>query len=411
MRLLIVTQYFWPENFKINDLAYKLAQRGHQITVLTGFPEYPSRSFFKDFYHKPSLFANNKGINIIRIPTLSRGKSNVALFLNYLSFVISASSIGLLRLRSCKFDVIFSYLPSPITSSLPAILISKIKKVPLIFWVFDLWPESIKINNNSHPSFIFYLLIKLVVYIYKNSDLILAPSKGFVTYIKKITRTPVLFLPVWSNINSKIKSKISKRLIPLKTGSFDIMFTGNIGEAQDFPAILDAAELLKSHSNIRWLIVGNGRMFQIISDSIKKRHLENNIILCGHHPEEMMPAFFKLAKVLLVTLRNEPIFSVTVPGKLQSYFEAKKPVVGMINGECNRIILESKAGLTCPASDSRALATIILKMSKMSSKKLQSFGNNGFMHNQQEYNQAILIDKIEKFLKNATLKKFKHAEF
>jgi glycosyltransferase involved in cell wall biosynthesis len=189
------------------------------------------------------------------------------------------------------------------------------------------------------------------------------------------------------------------------------VFTGNIGEAQDFPAILDAAELLKSYSNIRWLIVGSGRMHQTVSDSIKKRHLENNIILCGHYPEEMMPAFFKLAKVLLVTLRNEPIFSATVPGKLQSYFEAKKPVVGMINGECSRIIFESKAGLTCPAGDSRALAKIILKMSMMSSKKLQSFGNNGFMHNQREYNQAILVDKIEKLLKNATLRKFKHAKF
>ena len=216
MRLLIVTQYFWPENFKINDLAYKLAQRGNQITVLTGFPEYPSRCFFKTFYHKPSLFANNKGINIIRIPTLSRGKSIVSLILNFLSFLISASFIGLLRLRSCKFDVIFSYLPSPITSSLPAILISKIKKVPLIIWVFDLWPESTKTNNNSYPSFIFYLLTKLVVYIYNNSDLILVPSKGFVTYIKKITRTPVLFFPVWSNINSKKKKQDTKAINSIK---------------------------------------------------------------------------------------------------------------------------------------------------------------------------------------------------
>ena len=140
-------------------------------------------------------------------------------------------------------------------------------------------------------------------------------------------------------------------------------------------------------------------MLQTTSDSIKKRHLENNIILCGHYSEEMMPMFFKIAKVLLVSLRNEQIFSVTIPGKLQTYFEAKKPVVGMVNGECSRIINESKAGLTCPAGDSRALAKIILKMSKMSSKKLQCFGNNGFIYNQRKYNQVLLIDKLEKYLK------------
>ncbi len=144
MRILIVTQYFWPENFRINDLASEFCSRGHHVTVLTGYPNYPSGMVFSEFRSNPSAFENFEGVNVLRVPIISRGKSGLKLILNYLSFVLSATVFGALRLRRQRFDVVFVFEPSPITVGLPAIFLSYIKKVPLAFWVLDLWPETLE---------------------------------------------------------------------------------------------------------------------------------------------------------------------------------------------------------------------------------------------------------------------------
>ena len=184
------------------------------------------------------------------------------------------------------------------------------------------------------------------------------------------------------------------------------MFAGNLGEAQDFPAILNAIEILKSNTRIRWLIVGDGRMKSWITKEISKRNLQKNIFLLGSYPVSRMPSFYKHADALLVSLKDEFIFSLTIPGKIQSYLASGKPILGMLNGSGAEIIRDAKAGFTCPAGESDNLAKIVLKMCSLSSKERLELGKNGIVFGESEFNRDVLIDKLEFFFDNVSLKNF-----
>jgi len=178
VRILVVTQYFWPENFRINDLVSGFCDFDHEVTILTGYPNYPSGVVFPEFRLNPSAFAKFESANVVRVPVISRGKGGLRLILNYVSFVISAIALGVWRLRGQKFDVIFVFEPSPITVGLPAVFLSYIKRTPLAFWVLDLWPETLEAIGVVRSRYILKAIGSLVTFIYNRSDLILAQSKS-----------------------------------------------------------------------------------------------------------------------------------------------------------------------------------------------------------------------------------------
>ena len=284
MRLLVVSQYFWPENFKINDLTSELLDRGHEVTILTGLPNYPKGYIFKQFIENKLFYSNFRGAKIIRVPIISRGSNKFTLVLNYLSFAISGSLIGLWKLRGLKFDAIINFAPSPITAAFPGISMRWFKRTPLILWILDLWPETLRAVGAIHSDFILSIIGKVVQFIYKNCDLILVQSKKFVAKVKILdgTKTKVVYFPSWAEELPNKKS--TKSLKNVDSKFFNIMFTGNIGEAQDFESIIDAAEILRKERKIRWLIVGDGRFANSVKKEIKKRNLENTIIMIGQNP-------------------------------------------------------------------------------------------------------------------------------
>ena len=315
MRLLVVSQYFWPENFRINDLVAELVRRGHQVTVLTGLPNYPDGKIFQQFRDDPDRFLNYEGAEVVRVPMTPRGQGGLRLMLNYLTFAVSASVIGLWKLRGREFDVIFTYQVSPVTVGLPAALMRAVKRAPMALWVLDLWPETLQaVGVVRHPAAL-RAVGKLVSFIYRRCDLILAQSKSFIPQIQKYARnsTRVMYFPSWAESVFDMPHAVPADEVPLKPGSFSVMFAGNIGDAQDFPAILAAAESLKPYSHIRWLIVGDGRMGRWVADEVKRRDLQECVLMLGRHPVERMPSFFKKANALLVSLKDEPIFSMTIP--------------------------------------------------------------------------------------------------
>ena len=397
MRILVVTQYFWPENFKINDLVNELVQRGHNVTVLTGVPNYPEGLVFQEFLNNPAHFSHYGGAEIVRVSLFPRGSSCKHLILNYLSFVFSASFQGLWKLRGQHFDVIFANQLSPVTIGIPAAVMSFFKRAPLVLWVQDLWPESLQATSVVQSRTMLWIIGKLVSLIYNRCDLILAQSKSFIMHIQKYadSRIQVLYFPNWAESIYEVSNAIPAPEVPLKPESFDIMFAGNIGEAQDFPAILDAAEILKSELKIRWLIVGGGRMDDWVSSEIKKRNLHNSVLMLGQYPLDRMPSFFMHAKVLLVSLKDEVIFSMTIPSKLQTYLAAGKPLLGMINGEGAMVIKESASGVVCSAGDSNALADLVLKLSTISTEELEAMGKKGLEYSKQEFDRSNLISKLE----------------
>ncbi|MDG1096983.1 MAG: glycosyltransferase family 4 protein [Methylophilaceae bacterium] len=397
MRLLIVTQYFWPENFRINDLVSELIIRGHDVTILTGKPNYPDGKIFSDFIDRPGDFDCYKGAKIIRVPMLPRKVGNFSLILNYISFALSASTIGCWRLRNYKVDAIFAYEPSPITVGIPAVLLRSIKKAPLLFWVLDLWPETLEAIGVLRAKWGLNLIGKLVSCIYKHCDLILAQSKSF---IPKITNyagidIPVVYFPGWAEAVFEIKKPMPAPEVLLDSKSFNIVFTGNIGEAQDFPSILSAAELLKNHKNIRWLIIGDGRQAAWLKNQIQVRGLQRSVLMLGLYPIDRMPSFFAHADALLVTLKDEPIFSMTIPGKLQTYLSAGIPILGMLNGEGADVISSGNAGLCCSAGDYKALADSILRLSSLLPEERLRIGLNASVVSEKQFSRKNLIDQLE----------------
>lgn len=412
MRLLVVTQYFWPENFRINDLVGELVRRGHQVTVLTGLPNYPDGEIFSKFQENSALFSEYEGSSVIRVPMTARGKGGLQLMLNYLTFALSASVLGSWKLRGKSFDAIFAYEPSPITVGLPAALLRRIKNAPLAFWVLDLWPETLQAVGAVKSKNILRAVGKLVSFIYRHCDLILAQSRSFIPQIRKYSSkdSHIEYFPSWSDSDSPDKSTAKTEIIPIKPGSFNVMFAGNIGDAQDFPAILNAAESLKSGSSVRWLIVGDGRAAEWVKSEVKRRNLTESVLMLGRHPVEKMPSFFKHADALLVSLKDEPIFSMTIPGKLQSYLAAGIPVVAMLNGEGAEVVKRSGAGLACAAGDHESLAQAVLKLSRLSKEERETMGQNGITISKNEFDREKLISQLEFWLTNIKRNKILEAK-
>jgi colanic acid biosynthesis glycosyl transferase WcaI len=400
LNILIVSQYFWPENFRINDLAQELVARGHRVTVLTGVPNYPGGQIFDDFRRDPQTFSTYENVEVVRVPLFPRGSGAIRLLLNYISFSLFASTVGPWKLRGKKFDVVLTCQLSPVTVGLPGALMAWVKNAPMAMWVLDLWPDTLSaIGVVKSPSLLAYVG-KLVGFIYRRCDLILAQSKSFIPKIKYLAgpHIPVVYFPSWAEEIFKNGVTTPAPEVPFKQGSFNVMFAGNVGEAQDFNCILAAAELLKNHTNIRWLIVGDGRMTSWVQDQIKLRGLDDSVLLLGRYPVERMPDFFAHADAMLVTLADQEIFSMTIPGKLQSYLAAGVPIIAALNGEGAEVIRLANAGFTCPAGDSSELAEIVLKMSEISLTDRQAMGENGMKYSEREFDRHCVINMAENFL-------------
>ncbi|MBF0272974.1 MAG: glycosyltransferase family 4 protein [Magnetococcales bacterium] len=396
MKILIVSQYFWPENFKINDLTHELVQSGHQVTVLTGLPNYPEGTVFEAFKKNPQDFSRLHGAEILRVPLFPRGQNKISLIVNYISFVLTGCLMAPWLLRGRAFDVVFVFQLSPVTVGLPAILLAKLKRAPILFWVQDLWPETLSALGVVRSPALLGLVGRLVSFIYNRCELILEQSPGFESNIVKYCDDPgkIRYFPNWTEDVFTQSAVTPAPEITTPAGTFNILFAGNVGEAQDFPAILDAAERLKGHPEIRWLIVGDGRMLEWVRRETVKRGLESSFLLLGRFPLERMPSFYVHADALLVALKRDPVFALTIPNKVQSYLMSGIPLLGMLDGEGAAVIHAAKAGLTCPSGDGAGLVEAILKLSALDAASRKEMGANGRAYAQQEFNKKTLIERL-----------------
>lgn len=397
MNILIVSQYFYPENFRINDFAQEFQSRGHKVSVLTGTPNYPGGDFFEGYGIFDKYREIYKNTEIYRSPIIPRGSgSSIRLALNYFSFIIGGIFTSFFLLNK-KFDIIFVFEPSPITVCLPAIFIKKLKKVPICFWVLDLWPESVVSAGNLKTGIIPRMINPVVKFIYKHSDKILVSSKGFVNSIteKGINKNKVSFFPQWAETIFKPIEYKPYLLDAVPQNSFKIMFAGNIGEAQDFSSIIETARILKDKLNIQWVILGGGRKEEWVRSKIKEYKLEKTFHLLGSFPLEMMPAYYSQADCMLFSLKKEYIFSITIPAKVQTYLACAKPVVAMIDGEAAKLIDDAKAGLSGPSESPESLAKNIKTLSLLKPNELDKLGQNALAHYNKEFERSMLMDKME----------------
>lgn len=404
MKILIVSQYFWPENFRINDLATELASRGHEVTILTGLPNYPEGCIFEDFRKRPNDYANFGNVKIVRVPLAARRKGGLRLIINYFSFMLSASLIGPLKLVGKKFDAIFVYEPSPITVGIPAIVLKYLKKAPIAFWVLDLWPETLAAVGAVKSKPILRAVGWLVRFIYSQCDLILGQSESFLGAIAKYCKCTdkIRYFPSWSEELPHHNSVDAAPEVKAVTGMFTVLFAGNIGEAQDFPTILDAADMLRERRDIRWVIVGDGRMAKWVSEQIGARNLYGQVILAGRFPLERMPSFFKHADALLVTLKAQEVFAMTIPGKIQTYLSSGLPLLGALDGEGADVVAKAGAGYTCRAGDASGLAEAVRKMADLNADERTAMGRAGQVYYATHFEKNLLIDMLESDLDRLT---------
>ena len=409
LRILVVTQYFWPENMRINDLVRDFSEKGHEVTVLTGWPNYPEGKVFSEYKTNPEGFKSYFGARIVRVPLVSRGKRSISLILNYLSFFISASTLGAVTLRKKKFDAVFVYAVSPIMAAIPAVLIGCMKRVPVYIWILDLWPETLRaVGVLRHPTML-AMVGRVVSWIYNRADYLLLQSKGFSNNVKQyctkeISPERLVYFPSWAEDDFSESPVKSSNLLERDDTTFTVVFAGNLGDAQDLPAVLDAAESLKDSASVRWVIVGDGRMSKWLGEQVELRGLKN-VLLLGRHPLSVMPEIFACADALLVSLKTNDVFEKTVPGKVQAYLASSKPVLGMINGEAARIIEESGCGFSCPSGDAQGLAQITLRLATTDSAQRETMGQAGRSYYLSHFSKVTLLERLEVLFRAGTLRK------
>jgi len=410
LRILILTQYFWPENFRVNDLASDLIARGHQVTILTGLPNYPSGTVFEEYRKDPAKFTQFEGAEVIRIPMLPRGSGSMRLMMNYASFVVSGLTVGAWKLRGRKFDSIFVFMISPITAVLPAILQRWLKRAPLFVWILDLWPETLEAVGVVKSPRLLALVGKLVRYIYRRTDHILVQSHAFMDSVRAYAGpdAAISYFPGWAEpiFQRGLESSPPAPEVLQFSDSFNVLFAGNMGEAQDFPAILEAAEALAKDIPLRILVVGDGRMTPWVQKEIARRGLSDRVVLLGRFPLERMPSFFKAADALLVSLKRDKIFAMTIPGKVQSYLAAGVPLLGMLDGEGGRVITEARAGLVSPSGDGAALARNIEVLAAMTPAERAIMGANAQAYGINEFDRTRLLSGLESKMQDAVNRKY-----
>lgn len=399
MKILIVTQYFYPESFRVNDLALGLKEAGHEVTIFTGKPNYPLGKFANGY----AMFGKAKetwnGITVHRVPLIPRGNSGgFRLMLNYLSFAFFAS-LRMLTFNE-KPDIIFVYQLSPITVAIPAIILKWRIKAKLILYIQDLWPQSVVAVNGTSSKLIFKVLEKLTNWVYKSSDQILIQSRAFKEYIMQdnIQEDKIKYLP---NSTEKFYKRMEKggKYSDFFHDGINIVFAGNIGEAQSFDTIIDAAKIVAQQTNeVRWVIIGDGRKKSYVEERIKNEDLNHLFVFTGSYAPEEMSYFFAHADALLVSLKREFIFSLTIPSKIQSYLACEKPIIGSLDGEGKKIIEESNCGLTAPAEDSIELANQVIRFKDMSIIERKTMGANGLSYYNSEFNRDMLINRLIDYL-------------
>ncbi|MBC8085860.1 MAG: glycosyltransferase family 4 protein [Phycisphaerae bacterium] len=394
MKLLLLSQYFWPEDFRINELASSLRERGVDVQVLTAKPNYPRGHVFPGYRASGVQREVHDGIPITRVPIVPRGSGGVRLAANYLSFIASGLIIGPWTLRGRKFDVIFVFAPSPILQAIPALFLGWLKGCPVVLWVQDLWPESLSATGHVRNRVVLALVERVVRFIYRHVDLLLVQSHAFEAPVRALASgTRIEYQP--NSVMDSFAATASGACPPVADieSEFIVMFAGNIGSAQAVETVLEAALLLRSHTDIHFVLVGEGSRWDWMKQQVAIEGL-TNLRLPGRFPVDMMPAFMQAASVLLVTLANQEIFKHTIPSKVQAYFAAGRPIIACLNGEGARLVLEAGAGLATPAEDARALADAVLALYRTPPDEREAMGQRGRAYYAEHFTHERLTDQL-----------------
>lgn len=398
MKILFVCQYFYPEVFRGNDIAFHWAEEGHHVHVVTGIPNYPDGKFHKGYgwFKKRHEFVN--GVKVTRLPIIPRGDNKIMLMLNYFSYLVVAWVYMLFHALFHKYDRAFVQQLSPVMMSAPGVLYKRIRKVPLYTWVLDLWPESLTAAGGINNKYVLSFFRHYVKSEYKHSDKILISSRSFEKSVLEYGdyASKIVYYPQWSDGNDG--ALVIPENEPVIPKGFKLMFAGAVGEAHGFECTMQAALLTKEYKDIKWIIVGDGRKLDWVKEFVKENGLEETVYTLGRFPAETMPWFFSQADVMLVTLNDDPLFRLYAPAKISSYMAAAKPIIAVLNGEGAEVIREANCGWALPSGDADGLAKLAMELSQKNKADLTSRGENAEKYYNEHFVKTKCLDKLDKLM-------------
>lgn len=396
--ILVIDQYYYPEPFRVTSICERLAAQGYDVQVVTGTPNYPEGNIYPGYEGKKFQDEIRNGVKIHRCAILPRKKGPVFRVLNYYSFVLKARRYILSKkftnLKGTHFDVVYVNETSPIMMAEPAIAYKKRYKVPILLYCLDLWPDSLIAGGIRPRSLIYKYYQQVSKRIYENMDLIMLASQtqiqrlvdGFNISIAKIRYVPQYAEEIFNNHS----------VTPRHSHKFKrFLFAGNIGKAQSIDTIIKAAAILRDKP-IRIEIVGGGSELYHAQEMVRLYQLEN-VFFYGRQPLSAMPEYYAQADAMLVTLKKNSFLSLTLPGKVQSYMAAGKPIIGAIDGETSRIIQKANCGYCGPAEDADELAHNIKAFLHNSGKK--RLGKNAREFFEKEFSEVLFFKRFNQCLR------------
>ena len=402
MKILFVCQYFYPEVFRGNDIAFHWAEQGHKVHIICGVPNYPHGKFYDGYGLIKKRHEVVNGVRVTRLPIFPRGNGKVMLMLNYFSYLIVAWVYMLFHALFHKYDRVFVQQLSPVMMSAPGVLYKRIRKVPLYTWVLDLWPESLTAAGGINNKYILAFFRYYVKSEYKHSDKILISSRSFEKSILEYGdyASKIVYYPQWSDATGEVQDvqKFKSLSLPKLPEGFNLMFAGAVGEAHGFECTMQAALLTKDHKDIKWIIVGDGRRLDWVRGFVKEHGLEETVYTLGRFPAETMPWFFKQADVMLVTLNDDPLFKLYAPAKISSYMAAAKPIVAVLNGEGAEVIREANCGWSLPAGDAEGFAKLAIELSQMDKAFLEEKGKNALKYYNGHYIKEDCLKRLDEIM-------------
>jgi glycosyltransferase involved in cell wall biosynthesis len=396
--ILVISQYFHPENFRINDLCQDWIKRNYRVSVITGIPNYPQGAFF----HGYGLFCRRKElyheIEINRLPIIPRGKSSIMLVLNYISFVISGLFWSLFT--RINADIVFIFEVSPMTQALPGVWYARRRRIPCCLYVQDLWPESIEIVAGLKNKLIIRAIRQMTHYIYKHCTWIFTTSESFKSAIAKqgVPRDKIRYWPQYAEDYCKPVPRSRLAEIP-DDGRFNIIFAGNIGFAQGLEILPRTAELLKqARINVRFNLVGDGRFRTSLIQITKDRKVDELFNFIDRQPAARIPEFLAANDAAFLSLTNSPLFAMTIPAKLQTYLACGIPIIASADGETQVIIEKAQAGVCSPAGDAEKLADNIAAMAARTPDQLRRMAMNAREYYLLNFNKNKLMSEMDIYL-------------
>lgn len=395
-KILVICQYYKPEPFRISDICEEMVRRGHEVQVVTGYPNYPEGVLYDGYGKGKHIDEVINGVKVHRCYTVPRETGTVKRMMNYYSYAASATKYVLsgqcVASDGGKFDVVFCNQLSPVMMADAAIAYKKKHRVPIVMYCLDLWPESLIAGGITRESKIYKYYHHVSKRIYRQMDKILITSRMFSDYLQKefgIKKSRIEYLPQYAEgIFEELPAKE-------ENGTFDFMFAGNIGEIQSVETILKAAEYLQNEP-VKIHIIGGGTDLERLQ-KIKEEEQLDNVVFYGRRPLEEMPEFYKKADAMLVTLAADPVLSLTLPGKVQSYMAVGKPIIGAIDGETKKVIEEAECGLCGNADNAELLAENIRRFISDDIDRKQ-FGRNARKFYERYFQTELFMNKLEKEL-------------